>query len=119
MRAHMATYGLVLGLMTQACGGAAVPHEQMTAAEASVRAADVGGAQASPQAELRLKQARDQIEEAKKSIAEGENEKAYYILLRAESDAELALALAEEESAKTQALEALKRIQKLMGEAQS
>jgi len=119
MRAEKLTYVMLLGLAAQACGGAAVPHDQMTAAEASVRAAEVGGAKQSPQAELRLKQARDQIEEAKQWIEQGENEKAYYVLLRAEADAELALALAQEETAKKQASDALKRIQKLMAEVQS
>ncbi|NLE88878.1 MAG: DUF4398 domain-containing protein [Myxococcales bacterium] len=103
----------VCGLGVGACGGAAVPHAQITSAEASVRAAEVGGAQGVPKAELHLKHARDQIEAAKRLIEEGENERALYVLKRAEADAELALALAEEQQSRRDAEGALKRIQQL------
>jgi hypothetical protein len=85
----------------------------MTSAEAAVRAAEVGGAPSVPKAELHLKQARDQIDEAKRLIEEGENERAAYVLDRAAADAELALALAEEQESRREAEGALKRIQQL------
>lgn len=107
----------ILGL--QACGGAAVPHQELTAAETSVRAAEVAGAEKLPQAELRLKHARDGITTAKQLIEEGKNERATFVLQKAESDAELALSLAEEGTAKAEAEEALKRIQQLKKETQS
>lgn len=101
------------GLGVLACGGAAVPHAQMTSAEAAVRAAEVGGAPGVPKAELHLKHARDQIDAAKRLIEEGENERALFVLKRAEADAELALALAEEQDARRDAEGALKRIQQM------
>jgi hypothetical protein len=112
---HLAKLSLItfLGLGAGACGGAAVPHAQMTTAEASVRAAEVGGAPSVPKAELHLKHARDQVELAKRLIEDGENERALYVLKRAEADAELALALSEEQQSRRDAEGALKRIQQL------
>jgi len=86
----------------------------MTTAEASVRAAEVGGAQGIPKAELYLKHARDQIASAKKHIDLEENETAELELQRAAADAELALALAEEAKARGDAQAALLRIQQMM-----
>ena len=96
-----------------ACGGAPVPQERLTASEAAVRAAEAGGAPAIPKAALHLKQARDQIEQAKALIAEDENEHAEIVLQRAEVDAELALALAQEHAAQQEAQEALEQVQEL------
>jgi hypothetical protein len=104
---------ILLGGLSVACG-AAVPHQELTSAEAAVRAAEVGGAPAVPKAELHLKKARDQIADAKKLIEDDENERAYFELKRAAADAELALALAEEADTRTQAQTALQRIQQLM-----
>lgn len=78
-----------------------------------MRAAEVGGAPSVPKAELHLKQARDQIDVAKRLIEEGDNERALFVLKRAEADAELALALSEEQQARRDAEGALKRIQQL------
>jgi hypothetical protein len=76
------------------CGSAAVPTEKLTAAEASLRAAKEVGASSVPQAELHLKLAEEQVQLARKLSADGENERAAQVLLRAKADADLALALA-------------------------
>lgn|SRR5688572_24326978 len=113
------TLAAALGAAQLACGGAAVPHQQMTTAQAAVRAAEVGGAKEHPQAELRLKHANEKIAEAEALIKEGDNETATLRLRAAEADAELALAIALKEQAKKDAEQALKRIKLLMQEAQS
>ena len=87
------------------CGGAAVPTEKLTDAEASIRAAKEVGGTSVPQAELHLKLAQEQVEMARKLSADGENERAANVLLRAKADAELALALARDAQAQ-QTLEA-------------
>jgi hypothetical protein len=87
------------------CGGAAVPTEKLTDAEASIRAAKEVGGSSVPQAELHLKLAQEQVEFARKLSADGENERAAQVLLRAKADAELALALARDAQAQ-QSLEA-------------
>jgi len=103
-------------LAAMACGKAAVPQEKLTAAQAAVRAAEVGGAADNPQAALHLKYARDQIAEAQRLIEEGENEDAAGQLQRAEVDAELALALAQVEEAKAEAQAARDEIEELKRE---
>lgn len=81
------------------CGSAAIPTEKLTAAEASVRAAQEVGASSVPQAELHLKLAQEQVQMARKLSADGENERAAQVLLRAKADADLALALARDAQA--------------------
>jgi hypothetical protein len=110
---HPIVVALAAGLFAVACGGAAVPQEKLTAAQAAVRAAEVGGAPDNPKAALHLKYARDQIAEANKYIEEEENEVAAVLLDRAEVDAELALALARVENARAEAAAALQEVQKL------
>jgi hypothetical protein len=104
----LATSSLLL-----ACGGAAVPQERLTSVERAVSAAEAGGAPGVPKAELHLKQARDQLAAAKALIADDENERADWVLQRAEADAELALVLAREQVAKQEAQEALEQVDKL------
>jgi len=96
LRASMVIGATLFGL---GCGGAAVPTEKLTAAEASMRAAQEVGANSVPQAELHLKLAEEQVQLARKLSADGENERAGAVLLRAKADADLALALAKDAQA--------------------
>lgn len=98
MRRKLALQMIWVGIATSAvaCGGAAVPQESLTAAQASVKGAEVGGANDDPKAQLHLKLANEQIEKAKKLIEDGKNEEAARVIDRAQADADLALALAEQ-----------------------
>jgi hypothetical protein len=96
-----------------ACGGAAVPQETLTAAQASVKGAEVGGANENPKAQLHLKLATEQIEKAKKLIEDGDNEEAARLIDRAQADADLALALAEQAKALKDAKDADEQLGKL------
>jgi hypothetical protein len=96
-----------------ACGGAAVPSSDLTAAKVAVRAAEVGGADGQPQPALQLKHARDQINSAEALIKEEENEKALWLLKRAQVDAELALAMAQEAVTVAQAKDALEQVERM------
>jgi hypothetical protein len=104
---------LAFGLSVAGCGGAAVPQEALTAAQASVKGAEVGGAGEDPQAQLHLKLANEQIEKAKKLIDEGKNDEAARVIDRAEADAELALALAQQGKAVRDAKDADEQLGKL------
>ena len=109
---------LGVGLVLAGCG-AELPTEQLTTAKASVAAAEVAGAPDEPAAALMLKHARDQIEQAEKLIADGENEAAAWLLKRAAVDANLALALSEEAEtaqAATKAKEDLEELKKELSE---
>jgi hypothetical protein len=94
-------------------GGYPEPRNQLTAAEAAVRAAEVAGAQNGPQSALHLKRAREQVETGRALIQEGENERAEWTLLRAQSDADLALAVATEEARRKQAAAAKAELDQL------
>ncbi len=104
----------LIACFTVACGGAAVPHQELNTAEASIRAAEVGGAPELPQAALHLKYATDGVQQAKALIAKEENEQAQLILQRAAADAEVALAMAQHEEALAEANEVLEQINQLM-----
>ena len=109
-------HGWVLAFVCSAvaaCGGAALPAESLTSAQSAVRAAEVGDAETHPQASLHLKYARDQIEEAKRLIEDGDNERAKYVLERAEADAAVALGIARERAARAEADKAIAELAEL------
>lgn len=115
-RALVGLFGLAFS--ATACGGAAVPQEQLTSAQAAIRAAEVGGAPNDPQAALLVKKCEDGVAEAKKLIEDGQNHRAEMVLMRAQADAELALALAQEIAMKNEAVGARKQVQELKSRAQ-
>src|SRR3954468_18494087 len=116
MNARTWVFSCFSGTVLLACGGGGGPQEALTAAQADVKGAEVGGAAENPKAALHLKLAKDQIEKAQKKISDGENEEAERILARAQADAELALALAKEAKAQGDASEASEQVGKLRKE---
>ena len=90
---------LVLG-----CGGSyPVPTQDLSAAQAAERSAIDLGAASQPQAQLHLSLAQEQMNRARAAMKDGDNERADGLLLRAKSDAELAIALTRYQSAKDDA----------------
>jgi hypothetical protein len=75
------------------------PKQPMADAESASRSARELGAEDQPAAKLKVTLADEQIAEAKARIAEDDNERATYLVVRARADAELALALAHEQKA--------------------
>jgi hypothetical protein len=104
---------MLLASLFGACGGAAVPQEQLTAAKASISGAEVGGAAADPRAQLHLQRAKEGVAKAEKLIAEDDNEEAASVIERATADADLALALAREAGAKGEATETKEQLDRL------
>jgi hypothetical protein len=105
---------LALALFAVACGGGfPVPRDQLATSEAALRAADVAGAQKGPQSALHLQRAKEQIEAARALIADEDYERADWTLKRAQADAELALAVAKEDSQKKEAAEAKEKLDEL------
>ena len=92
----------VIGLLAVAagCGGHPAPTEQVASSLAAVRGAEEAGALNVPEAALHVKLAQEQIEQAKQLMAQDENQRAEDRALRAGNDAELAVAIAREDSAK-------------------
>jgi hypothetical protein len=117
MRSNWNVKGLgILLLAAAACGGAPPPNDKLMAAVAAARSAREIGAESSPQASLHLKLADEQIAKAKGLIKDGDNERAEYTLIRAKADAELALSLAKESTAKAEAQQAEDQIKSLQNQ---
>jgi hypothetical protein len=111
-------FGVSLAVSLGACGGAAIPQEQLTAAKAQVSGAEVAGAPAEPRAALHLKLAKEQIAKAEALIEDGDNEEAAHVIERAQADADLALSLAKENKAKAEAQETKEQLTRLKKNAQ-
>lgn len=81
-------------LFVAACGSAALPMDKLTEAKSTVRAAQEAGAQGTPQAQLHLKMANDELASAQKAVDDNDGERARLLLNQAQADADLSLALA-------------------------
>lgn len=88
------------------CASYPQPTDNLANSTAAVRGAEEAGAQQVPDAALHLRLAEEQNDKAKRMMADGDNERAHYLTMRAQSDAELALSLAHEEEANQQASQA-------------
>lgn len=104
---------LTLAGLLAGCAGAPPPVERIEASSAAIRAASEVGATHVPQAALHLQLAKEEADQAKVMVDKGERKTAEGLLLRAEADAELAVALARENTAKSQAQQARERIRGL------
>jgi hypothetical protein len=99
----LAASALVLG-----CGGTfPVPTQDLASAQSAERSAVELGAPSQPQAQLHLQLAREQMTQARAAMKDGDNEHADSLLLRARSDAELAIALTRYQTATTDAQKAI------------
>jgi hypothetical protein len=68
-----------------------------------------------PAAALSVKLAQEEVQKAKQLMQDGDNKRAELILMRAQADAELALAQAREQQAKTDADKALDQVKSMRG----
>jgi hypothetical protein len=96
----------VMSVSLVACGSYPAPTERLASSQAALRVAQEVNATGNPQASLHLKLAQEQLEQAKQMMADNDNKRAEYVLMRAEADAELAEALAREAQFKAQAQQA-------------
>jgi hypothetical protein len=83
------------------------------ASTSGIRAAEEVGAAKVPQASLHLQMAKEELELAKALAAKGDKKEAASMLLRAEADGELAVALSRGDTEKAEALAAVERARKL------
>lgn len=99
---------IAASLCWAACGGSIPPPTQRLAdAEAAERSAGELGAANEPAAKLSLQLAQEQISQAKLAMADGDNQQADRLLIRAKADAELAVAQSRETGAKAEHVEAV------------
>jgi hypothetical protein len=76
-----------------ACASSPVPNAKIASSAAAIRAAQEVGSANLPRAALHLKLAEEQLQSAKALIRDNDNSRAEYVLMRAQADAELAIAL--------------------------
>jgi hypothetical protein len=106
--------GFAFLLMLIACGSSIPPpSDRLASAEAAARSARELGAEREPKAQLHLRLASEQIDQAKKLMADGDNKRAELVLQRANSDAELSVMLAKENSAKAEADKAQEKVKNI------
>lgn len=104
----------MVALTLAACGGAPSPVDELAASQAAVRAAEEAGAdRVDPQAQLYLKLAREGLEKGKAQMETSDNDRASRSLRKALADAELALELARRQTARDEADQAKKVLEKL------
>lgn len=106
----MFAVAVVVAAIIAGCANTPLRTEASTS---EIRAAEEVGAASVPQASLHLQLAKEELERARALSAKGEKEEAKSMLLRAEADAELAVALSREDAEKMEARAAMERVRKL------
>jgi hypothetical protein len=106
---------VVCAALAVGCSSYPAPTERVSSAEAAIRGAQEVGAGGVPAAALSVKLAQEEVQKAKQLMQDGDNKRAELILMRAQADAELALAQAREQQAKVEADKALDQIKQMRG----
>lgn len=113
---HAGIAAASVGLLAMtACASYPAPDAKVASSQAAVRAAQESGAKDVPQAALHLKLAEEQLESGKKLISQDENERAEYVLMRAQADAELSIALSHTAESREEAGKALNEVKAVQG----
>ena len=110
IRFMVCTVAIAATTIIAGCTSAPLRTEASTS---GIRAAEEAGAAKVPQASLHLQLAREELELAKGLSAKGEKKEAASMLLRAEADAELAVALSRGDKEKAEAMAAIERVRQL------
>jgi hypothetical protein len=110
-RVSLVATAILLLAWPMGCGSYPPPTERMTTAEAAIRGAEEVNASQIPRAALHLKLAQEQTDKAKRLMEDGYNERAELTLKRAQSDAELAIAISKEQEQVTRAHEAQAKLE--------
>lgn len=102
---------VLLAALIAGCGS--TPTINKEASTSAIRAAEEAGASNVPSASLYLQLAKEELENAKGLAAKGDKEQAESMLLRAEADGELAVALSRSDADKKEATQAIERVRQL------
>ena len=100
-------------LLGTGCATTNTPSEKGESSSAAIRAAEEVGATHNPNAALYLQLAKEEFGHARVLTDQNNKEWADRLLLRAQVDAELSLALARSENEKAEALAAIDKVKKL------
>ena len=111
-----ACLAILLAAVCAGCGATAPPPTARVAStEAAIRGARELGAQSVPTASLHLRLSEEQAKKANEAMASEENARADILLQRAQADAELAIALTREVTAKAERKSSTERLQQAQG----
>lgn len=116
---HLLTYrNIILATIVVAIAiftGCSNTHKQLRteASTSGIRAAEELGAAEVPKASLHLQMAKEELALARGLASKGEKKEAASMLLRAEADSELAVALSREDAERTEAMSAVERVHQL------
>jgi len=111
MNRLMLVAGVLFAAVLSGCGSSPVINKE--ASTSAIRAAEESGASKVPSASLYLQLAKEELENAKGLAANGEKEQAESMLLRAQADGELAVALSRGDADKKEATQAIERVRQL------
>ena len=95
------------------CAGGPAFNQSSEASKSAIHAAEEVGATDVPRASLYLQMAKEELESARQLAAKGDKEEAASLLLRAEADAELSVALSHEQTERTEAAQAIEKVRQL------
>ena len=107
----MLAVSILLAAVIAGCGSSPVVNKE--ASTSAIRAAEESGASNVPSASLYLQFAKEELEKAKVLAANDEKEEAESMLLRAQADGELAVALSHGDADKKEAVQAIERVRQL------
>ncbi len=108
---------LVGALLATSCATVAVPNQEVAAVQAILKRADAAKvATQSEQAARHLQLAKSQLAEAQGLIQQMENEHARLMLIRANADAELAIALADQDTTRAEAQKVMDQVKAIKGQ---
>jgi hypothetical protein len=111
MNIAMLVASVLFAAVLTGCGGSTALNKE--ASTSAIRAAEESGASKVPSASLYLQLAKEELENAKGLATKGEKEQAESMLLRAQADGELAVALSRGDADKTEATQAIERVRQL------
>src|SRR5260370_28800403 len=95
------------------CAGEPTPVRSLQQSQAAIRAAEEVGADKLPQAALHLQFAKEEAQRAESMIASGDKDRGGSLLMRAEADADLAVAMSREAQERTEAQQAADKVRDL------
>jgi hypothetical protein len=115
MKRYVLTGLCAIVLASSACGGAQIPDDNYAPAQ-TIAAAEERDVEDSPDAKLHLKLARDQMAEAEKLKADGKEDDAKLLMLKAQADADYALAILRQKDQEEETAEVVKKLEELRAE---
>ncbi len=112
MKITLFAVSILFGIVIVGCGSSPAVIDK-EASTSSIRAAEEVGASSIPSASLYLELAKEELVKAQGFAEKGDKEQAESMLLRAQTDGELAVALSRSDTDKKEAAEAIDRVQQL------